>query len=117
LVTGVSAGVARSWLLSNFDQLRIDMFEPDPFPNVLQEIIIISGIRTEPVADTEAKRVTFVEHFSSEVHRTWVHELSGGSQSWTRCLLTPEQLGYLEQLRLLPPFKPLDEVAGLEVSI
>ncbi len=66
--TGCSARVARDWLSRNVEALRFDLFSPGSFPDVLQEVAVVSGRRTLP---SETGRVTFVEHGASI--RRWEH--------------------------------------------
>lgn len=117
IFTGVSAGDARAWLLKNFSQLRVDMFEPGSFPAVLQEVIVISGRRVDKHRRTPAVHVKFVEHFKSGGKRRWSHLVPKGTQSWTRYLLTSAQLDALSEARSLSSVRNFGEVAKLEVSI
>lgn len=117
LFTGVSAGIARGWLLSNFDRLQVDLFEPGTFPNVLQEVIVISGNRVKPSSINETRQVDFVEHFPNGTGRSWSHDVHVGGSSWTRCLLTPQQLTTLHRVVSRSAFRFLGDVARLEVSV
>lgn len=117
LFTGVSASVARSWLLSNFDQLRIDLFEPGSFPCVLQEVVVLSGTRTSRAQQNGLREVEFVEHFSGDRSEVWSHKISIGGQGWTRYLLNPDQIGALSNLATVPAIRRLGDVARIEVSI
>jgi adenine-specific DNA methylase len=117
LFTGVSAGIARRWLLANFDQLRLDMFDPGSFPGVLQEVVVLSGRRTRPVPDGTTKNVDFVEHVPHQSELSWSHDIPVGQQSWTRRLLTPGQLCALHEATCLPDMVQLGSVARIEVSI
>src|SRR5579872_2961707 len=67
IFTGVSAGQVRAWLVSRFESLKIDMFEPGSFPDVLQEVVVLSGKRTEMRAlhlavGTRSTKVQFNDH-------------------------------------------------------
>jgi adenine-specific DNA-methyltransferase len=115
IFTGLSAGDARSWLLENFTELRIDMFEPGSFPDVLQEVVIISGKKTHP--QTQVSCVEFIEHLSSNNIRVWHHPIPVKMGGWTRYLLTPKHISALEEAYHLPSVVALGKVARLEVSI
>lgn len=120
LFTGLSAGDVRRWLLSNFEELRIDLFEPGSFPQVLQEVVIISGRKidrqvTFPHSQTN---VEFVEHSGSAgSERHWSQLILASVQSWTRYLLTTTQLEALSEVCNLANVKAFNTVAKLEVSI
>lgn len=118
IFTGFSAGDVRTWLLSNFVDLRIDMFAPGSFPDVLQEVVVISGRRANsPDRGIGGTCVQFVEHSSSGREDRWSHTLPFRSQSWTRFLLTPSQLDALAEARSLAAVQDFGAVAKLEVSI
>jgi len=110
-LTGLSAKVFRDWLLKNTEQLTIDLFPPGSFPNVLQEITVLSGNRCE--GSNPSSKVRFYDHADE---RTWVHAISEGQQSWTRYLLSPEEVEALEYVEKLTGVARLGQVATLEVS-
>jgi adenine-specific DNA-methyltransferase len=117
--TGLSAGDIRSWLIENFDHLRIDMFAPGSFPTVLQEIVVVSGRRVEKLnsAINATRDVLFVEHASVGGTRSWSHIISKDTQGWTRYLLTPIELNALQEVKNLPYVQAFGTIAKLEVSI
>lgn len=117
--TGLSAGTVRSWLVKNFDLLRVDMFAPGSFPGVLQEVVVVSGRRadTNDSVLNASRDVLFVEHCLSGSTRSWGHVISQSTQSWTRYLLTPSQLDALQEAKSLPVVQAFGNVAKLEVSI
>lgn len=119
IFTGLSAGDARSWLIKNFDYLRIDMFAPGSFPSVLQEVVVISGRRVDKIDSALGtnRNVLFVEHSSSGTTRSWSHVVPQNIQGWTRYLLTPFQLDALQEVKSLPNVQAFGNVAKLEVSI
>lgn len=117
--TGLSAGDVRLWLLRNFDELRVDSFAPGAFPKVLQEVVVISGSRTEgtpPPVDAN-REIRFVEHNAFGGMRSWTHRLPIGAEGWTKYLLTPNQLDALREVGALKGVQPFGNAAKLEVSI
>jgi len=115
IFTGLSAGDARSWLLENFAELQIDMFEPGSFPDVLQEVVIISGRKTH--IHNQESSVKFIEHQSHNNIRIWFHHIPVKMSGWTRYLLTSNYISALEEAYHLPSVVALGKVAKLEVSI
>lgn len=119
IFTGLSAGDVRYWLIKNFEHLRIDMFAPGSFPSVLQEVVVLSGMRAN--ANNRAvefgREVLFVEHGPSGSIRSYSHAVPHSTQGWTRYLLTPAHLDALQEAKELPSVQSLGNVARLEVSI
>ena len=113
-LTGVSAGAVRAWLTSNMDRLRLDLFPPGSFPHVLQEVLVLSGVRRGTAVASGELRI--VDHDGPGEPRAWTHA-AGGSGGWTRYLLTPSQLDALRAASALPFVTSLGSVATFEVSI
>jgi Type I restriction-modification system methyltransferase subunit len=113
-LTGVSASVVRAWLLSNTTSLRIDLFPPASFPGVLQEIVVLSGVRQRP-GDQSASTATFVEHHGSRAI-TWTHSVRSTDPTWTRYLLTPNQLDAYREVTSLDECRPMGDVAKFGVA-
>jgi adenine-specific DNA-methyltransferase len=113
--TGCSAQVARDWLLRHVDDLHFDLFPPGSFPGVLQEIAVMSGVRSEGQARAAAP-IKITEHPASGPSRSWCNHATEG-QSWTRYLLEPRHLDALAEARALPATVELRSVAAFEVSI
>ncbi len=112
--TGCAAQVARDWLLRSVDGLHFDLFPPGSFPGVLQEITVMSGIRSE--APQQGAELTITEHDGTGRSCTWTHAASAG-ESWTRYLLDPEHLAALAHARELKTVTRLGQVVAFEVSI
>ncbi len=119
IFTGFATGNVRTWLLANFENLRIDMFKPGSFPDVLQEVVIISGRRL-----TEKKRpalettyLEFAEHILPDLTLRWGHLVPVGPENWTRYLLSPSQLDALKSAQALPLMQRMGTIARIEVSI
>jgi adenine-specific DNA-methyltransferase len=113
LLTGLSASRLRQWVTRNFGDLRVDLFEPGSFPDVLQEVAVFSGRRSaEP-----AIALTVEQHRRDGGERSWTHELDPAELNWTRYLLEPDQLRALEAATAAPTVRPLGELARFQVSI
>ncbi len=118
IFTGLSAGDVRSWLIKNFEHMRVDIFAPGSFPGVLQEVVVVSGRRVDDDGNgLVGKEVLFVEHSSSGGTRSWSHCIAQSCGSWTRYLLAPLQLDALKEANSLPSVQAFGNVAKLEVSL
>ncbi|MBX6750437.1 MAG: N-6 DNA methylase [Micromonosporaceae bacterium] len=113
-LTGASASVVRAWLLSNTTSLRIDLFPSGSFPGVLQEIVVLSGVRQRP-GDPGASTATFVEHHGSG-DITWTHCVRSTDPTWTRYLLTPNHLDAYREVASLDECLVLGDVAKFGVA-
>jgi adenine-specific DNA methylase len=107
-LTGSSASVVRRRLVDDCEEIRIDLFPPRSFPNVLQQVAVLSG-RRAPRRGALPLRVV-----EGGVERTY--EVADGT-SWTRCLLDPPHLDALDAAGRLALARPLGELAAFEVSI
>ena len=121
--TGVSAGSARSWLLSNTAELRCDLYPPGSFPGVLQEVVLLSGRRSIP-STSDRCNVTVALHsaqysateFDEEQAQVTHHQVKPDGGSWTRLLITPSQLNALDEALAIPAVAYLRTVAKFEVA-
>jgi adenine-specific DNA methylase len=109
--TGVSARTVRRWLAAHTAHLRVDLFPVGSFPNVLQEVVVLSGTRSTTPSGTLEVR----EHVAHGAVLSWVHEL-GDDPTWTRHLLEPEHTQALEEALRIPVVKRLGLVARFEVA-
>ena len=114
--TGTSARVVREWLTREIDDLSFDLFPPGSFPDVLQEVAVVSG-RRSPESKEESSDVRIVEHGSGGTNRAWFYRPMPGERSWTRSLLDPSHLEAVNVACSLSTVARLEEVARLEVSI
>ncbi|WP_336924191.1 class I SAM-dependent methyltransferase [Aquipuribacter sp. SD81] len=120
--TGVSAGRVREWLLRHHNNLMLDLFPPGSFPDVLQEVVVLSGQRSAgPNAHTEIALIEHAEgHHEADEHDSKAtvvrHRLEPSGASWTRLLLTGPQLEAYEFARGLAPVTLLADLAKLEVA-
>jgi len=114
-LTGVSASTVRRWLMANTDELQLDMFPPGSFPGVLQEVVVMSGLRrAEPRVGAGTLRIR--EHDTAGRASTWSHRVDPDQETWTRFLLSPKQLAALEAAQALPMVRRLSDVAKFEVA-
>ncbi len=114
LLTTISAGQVRSDLIRHCDALQIDLYPRDAFPDILQDVVIVSGIYAQD-AQTE-RAATFCEHTSGGVH-SWRHRVSASSESWMRYLLTAQEWEAFDRAQRLPGFHQLKSAATLGVAI
>lgn len=112
--TGISAGALRNWLVQNTAALRFDLFAPGSFPNVLQEVVVLSGKRTEANAGPVAFTIT--EHTRAGRRTSAEHSIKSGREPWTRYLLTKDQIGAVEEASHLSVVSKLDLLARFEVA-
>jgi len=114
LLSTISGGQVRSELVRRFHSLQVDLFPRDTFPDILQDVLVLSGVRTEQAQPR--RHVTFSEHTPSGI-RQWQHEVMDNGESWTRYLLTCEEREAFSVASALPGFHPLKEVATIGVAI
>ena len=110
--TGTSARSVRAWLAHNSQQLTVDLFPPRSFPDVLQEVVVVSGRRCP--LNYQRTTMTICDHGQSD--RQWSHTVDPRIRTWTRYLLRPDQLGALDEARELSSVVSLGSVAKFEVS-
>jgi adenine-specific DNA-methyltransferase len=105
-LTGCSAGAVRRWLIDECEEIRFDLFAPGSFPEVLQEVAILSGRRA-------GRRTRGVLPMRIAERAYEVDEAS----AWTRYLLDPVHLEALEAAQRLPLARRLRDLVAFEVSI
>lgn len=114
IFTGMSAGTARRWLLENTSDLSIDLFPPGSFPDVLQEVVVLTARRA--AAGCGTRRVTVISHVRG-ASQQWTHELSANEGPWTRLLITPKQADAVAEAASLGVVVQLGDIAKIQVSI
>ena len=114
LLSTISGRQVRTELVHHFHSLRVDLFPRDAFPDILQDVLILSGIRTNRAQSS--RPVTFSEHGPDAI-REWRHDVSENAESWTRYLLTTEEREAFSVANALPGMHPLKEVATVGVAI
>ena len=116
LLTGLAASRLRQWTATEFEQVRLDLFEPGSFPEVLQEVGVFSGRRVgEGSSATHA--LTISEHDCEGTEQRWDHEVDPEQPNWTRYLLSRDQLYALDEALAADAVQPLGDLARFQVSI
>lgn len=110
-MTGISAAEFRRWLVRNTDDLALDLFPPGSFPEALQEVVVLSGIRR--TSATPSVRV--VDH-SDRAPLERRHSNHLDEPTWTRLLLTPAQLEAMDEAASLPGCISLGHAAKFGVA-
>jgi adenine-specific DNA-methyltransferase len=113
-LTGVSASVVRAWLIRECAAVRLDIFPPGSFPDVLQEILVLSG-RREGSASVPL-RLRLVEQLPSGVELDWLHDVRD-SGAWTKYLLAPGHVRALDAAASDARVSRVSELVAFEVSI
>jgi hypothetical protein len=112
--TGISAGVLRGWLVRNAKNLRFDLFAPGSFPNVLQEVVVLSGQRR--VESAAAVTCTIAEHPRTGRTTSTAHVIATGQEPWTQYLLTKNQIDAIAEASQLAVVSRLGLLARFEVA-
>jgi len=113
-LTGISAGVFRKWLVASTNRLRIDLFPPGSFPDVLQEVVVLSGTRCAPREGSTECEIR--EHAANGYESSVVHQISPSALPWTRYLLSRTALAALEEASELSVVTGLATAAKFEVA-
>ena len=114
-LTGVSSAQVRRWLIGHCEDVRFDLFAPGSFPDVLQEITILSGRRH----GRERHRrfdLRLVEHFDDVDSLDWTHQV-GEDGPWTKFLLAPHQVEAMDAATADLRVATMEEIAKFVVSI
>jgi adenine-specific DNA-methyltransferase len=109
--TGLSARAVRSWLMANSEGLRFDFFAPGSFPDVLQEVAVMSGVR-----GSNCHSIEIAEHDLDGVPRCWTHVTAQDATNWTQYLLPPDHLKALQEAISSPRIVQLGSIAHFGVS-
>ena len=110
----VSAGQVRTEVVRRCSSLRVDLYPRRTFPDILQDVLVLSGVRE--VGEATARMVEFSEHTTTGV-REWQHEIRSLPESWTRYLLTSDEWQAFAIARQFPQFYSMKEVAAVTASI
>ncbi|QDU97377.1 Eco57I restriction-modification methylase domain-containing protein [Lignipirellula cremea] len=114
LFSTVSGGQFRQMLVRDFASLRLDLFPRDAFPDILQDVVVVSGVRAKQ--SRERRQITFCEHHAAE-EVAWKHTVEASPQSWLRHLLTEAEVAAFEEACHLTDVCSMSAVARIEVSI
>ena len=103
----------REWLVRNTESFRFDLFPPNSFPGVLQEVVILSSTRGQRANGPACCEIR--EHrFSGSSVST--HMIPASKEPWTKYLLTTTGLDALAEASCLPNVHRLGHVAKFEVA-
>ncbi len=109
-----SGGQFRNYLIEHYTSLEIDLFPRGTFPDILQDVVVISGRKAIRPAD--ARPVRFTEH--TRIGRVvWGHRVAAAEDSWLRYLLSECEYAAFIEAKRLPGFQDLGAIARLEVAI
>jgi adenine-specific DNA-methyltransferase len=119
--TGVTAGSAREWLLRQTAQLRIDVYPPKSYPNVLQEIVILSGMKVSPSDSAPNAKVTIADRgtqrdVSISAGTGEARTLPVGPENWIALFLSRSEASAYGYAMELPSVGNLREFAKFEVA-
>lgn len=109
--TGRSARAVRTWVACHATQLRVDLFPPKSFPNVLQEVVVLSGQISR--GSTHGAKVHVHDHGLGD---SWRHVLGDDSTTWTGLLLRPEHLTAFGEARDVKGVHKFSSIAKLSVA-
>ena len=109
-----SGGQFRAYLVENFTSLEVDLFPRGTFPDILQDVVVISGRRAARSAT--ARPVRFTEH-TSDRQVVWSHRVTNSGDSWLRYLISEQEYSAFVEARSLPSFHSLGTLARIEVAI
>ena len=110
----VSGGQFRAAAARDFASLQVDLFPRQTFPGILQDVVVVSGVRSRRRAATRS--IEFCEHRGSRALR-WRHRVPVSPESWRRYLLTPSEVRAFHDASRLPDMHRLGGVALMEVSV
>lgn len=109
-----SGGQFRSYLLQYFTALEIDLFPRGTFPDILQDVVVVSGRRAVRPADARPVRLT--EH-TRTARVAWGHRVEANGESWLRYLLSEREYSAFVEAKAIRGFHSLGNIARLEVAI
>jgi adenine-specific DNA-methyltransferase len=114
LLATVSAGQIRSELIRNFASLRVDLFPRETFPDILQDVLVVSGVRS--AVPNDSSRITLSEN-AADGTRTWSHEAPSSTSSWTQYLLSNEEWKAYQTAAELSSMHAMGQMASVSVAI
>ncbi len=112
-LTGVSASAVRNWLLINTTDLTVDLFKPGSFPAVLQEVLVLTG-RKSDLQSARSATVQFHDHDGGT--RSWSHRIDVGLGTWTSFLLVPKEYQALAAVRSITEVRSIGSIARFSVT-
>lgn len=112
LFTGISANTVRRWLHAETTDLEAQLFPPDSFPGVLQEVIVLSG----RLGRNDSSTLTLMQHYADGNSERWQHRMDSSASTWTRYLLPPDELAAFDQASGREGVGKLGCIAKFEVA-
>ena len=109
-----STGLVRSELVRHFSDLHIDLYPRGHFPDILQDVVVVSGVRD--IQPRAFRNAVFREHLPSGIDK-WSHVVDDSKDSWTHYLLTKKESDALTAAQRLPDMHKLGDVASIGVAI
>jgi adenine-specific DNA-methyltransferase len=109
-----SGGQFRTYLVQHFTSLEIDLFPRGTFPDILQDVVVVSGRKAVRPADARPVRLT--EHTRTS-RVVWGHRVEANGEPWLRYLLSEREHAAFVETKSLRGFHSLGNVARLEVAI
>ncbi|MBI1370343.1 MAG: SAM-dependent methyltransferase [Planctomycetes bacterium] len=109
-----SGGQFRQYLVRRFTDLSIDLFPRGTFPDILQDVVVVSGRRA--VRPAEARPVQFSEH-RRDIEVRWLHRVAVSGDPWLRYMLTEREHDAYIAACALDGFYALGQLARIEVAI
>ena len=110
----ISGGQVRSYLIGHFESLRVDLYPRDTFPDILQDVLVVSGVRS---AKAKKNRIVTFSETIKGVAREWSHDISDATESWKRYLLTRDEWDAFTTAKSLAGFSQLKDLATIGVAI
>jgi len=114
-LTGVSAKAVRDWLVSSTRKLRVDLFPPNSFPEVLQEVLVLSGERWSG-SGVDSQEIDVFDHEAGLAPRRWAHRVSTSDATWTGGLLSGVEAEAARALSTNESLVSMSTVARFTVS-
>lgn len=114
LLSTVSASQVRQHLAREFSNLQVDLFPRDTFSDILQDVVVLSGLKRARSA--RSTQIKFVEH-RPDARNCWQHKVQADGTSWTRYLLKSRHLDAMNELCEMGFMHRLGDLARLQVSI
>ncbi|MDP2233479.1 MAG: class I SAM-dependent methyltransferase [Actinomycetota bacterium] len=105
---------ARAALLAELEDLQVDLFPREAFPDILQDVAVFTGRKR--TASANSGLVRFVEHSVSGTS-SWSHRISLSDGKWTRFLLDDRMLAAIAHGESLSAVHRMAAVAKFSVSI
>lgn len=110
----LSGGQVREYLIRHFSGVTVDLFPRGTFPEILQDVVVVSGRRA--ARESDVRPVGFIEHSKAGI-TGWTPRVQATGESWTRYLLTEHEQEAYREAATLSGFVGLGSVAKLEVAI